>query len=241
MAGCDTDFQYVHKEFEKLIDETNRDTEDLKEILDQTIQVADFLAVQGQLNNQVTETLHSNGSGLKTLSVQIDDAVNLIGSIKDISDQVNLLSLNAAIEASRAGEAGRGFAVVADEIKKLSEETADATKNIEIIINTLTASISSIGASMNSLETKTMLSIEKGLELTKAFNDSKESINGLVVSFDGNTKQIHHLSERVNVLNLHLKSTRKLSVEIRDRLSDSQIALKKNNHELSNLNEIVHS
>ena len=241
MAGCDMDFQYVHKEFNKLIDETNGDKEDLKKILEQILQVADFLEVQGKLNDQVADTLQTNGSGLKTLNVQIEDAINLIASIKDISDQVNLLSLNAAIEASRAGEAGRGFAVVADEIKKLSEETAEATKNIEVIIMTLTDSIRSIDTSMKSLETRTMLSIEKGVELTRAFNDSKESIGGLVVSFDGNSNQIHELSSRVNDLNLHLKSTRKLSLEIRDRLGDSQTALNKNNEELSNLNKIVNS
>lgn len=88
------------------------------------------------------EHLRTMEEGIRKVNASSNEMSGIIGIINDISDKINLLSLNAAIEAARAGDAGRGFAVVADEISKLADRTASSIKSIEGLIRNNEAEIS---------------------------------------------------------------------------------------------------
>jgi twitching motility protein PilJ len=102
--------------------------------------------IQGM--NTIRETIQETSKRIKRLGESSQEIGNIVELINDIADQTNILALNASIQASMAGEAGRGFAVVADEVQRLAERSANATKQIEVLVRTIQADTNEAVVSM---------------------------------------------------------------------------------------------
>lgn len=147
------------------------------QVVDETIKVM----------KNITDKVTQSAKAVESLGERSDQIGAIVGTIEDIADQTNLLALNAAIEAARAGEQGRGFAVVADEVRALAERTTKATKEISDMIKAIQKETKSTVTAMEEGVAEVKTGGEKAAESGKALESIQDQVNAV-------TAQIHQVA-----------------------------------------------
>ncbi|MEA1982112.1 MAG: methyl-accepting chemotaxis protein, partial [Campylobacterota bacterium] len=178
----------------------------------------DIISLTSKVQN-TAQTEAELSQNMETLSKDASEVKNVLVIISDIADQTNLLALNAAIEAARAGEHGRGFAVVADEVRKLAERTQKTLAEINATINVVVQSIGDASTQMsaNSDEIQELASIAQGVEdrinsTVEIVNEAVDASESTVKDFENTGKNVEVIVSKVEEIN-ELSSTNARSVE----------------------------
>ena len=183
----------------------------------------------------IREQIQETSKRIKRLGESSQEIGNIVALINDIADQTNILALNAAIQASMAGEAGRGFAVVADEVQRLAERSASATKQIETLVKTIQTDTNEAVISME----LTTSEVVRGANLSKDAGVALDEIQNV----SGNlAKLIANISDAAKLQSAsagHIATTMNVVQEITSQTTTATFDTARSVSELANMAEAL--
>jgi len=215
---------------EELANKTAQDVDESYEVL---TKLEDISRTVTDMVHQDSEKEHELADRISSLAVQTNEIKNILNIIKDIADQTNLLALNAAIEAARAGEHGRGFAVVADEVRKLAEKTQHSIGEIDATVMVVVQNVQEISGEMNqNSENITNLS-DKTTDMLNILDTSKQAASQTMeASKESSAKtvligfKIKSLFDSMQETLQSTQNTKEISVELDNLGKDLEVSSK---------------
>ena len=185
--------------------EVTKEADNSADVAQKSLEIAQNGAqvVRGTIGSmeKIRETIQDTSKRIKRLGESSQEIGDIVGLITEIADQTNILALNAAIQASTAGDAGRGFAVVADEVQRLAERAGNATKQIEGLVNTIQADTNE---AVKSMEVSTAGVVEGASmaedagEALKEIEDVSTNLSQLIKGISDSTKEQSEIAVSVS-------------------------------------------
>ncbi|WP_227679801.1 methyl-accepting chemotaxis protein [Psychrobacter frigidicola] len=181
--------------------------------------------------NVIRDQIQDTSKRIKRLGESSQEIGDIVSLINDIADQTNVLALNAAIQASMAGEAGRGFAVVADEVQRLAERSANATKQIETLVKAIQADTNEAVMSMES----TTSEVVRGARLAKDAGEALEEVQSVSNTLADLIQNISNAAQQQADSAGHISNTMNVIQDITSQTSSGTMATARSVGELSEM------
>ncbi|MFH7764795.1 methyl-accepting chemotaxis protein [Acinetobacter sp. BSP-28] len=219
------------------IDQVSSNAEESAVVAERSVQIAENgadvvnRAIEGM--DTIREQIQETSKRIKRLGESSQEIGNIVALINDIADQTNILALNAAIQASMAGEAGRGFAVVADEVQRLAERSASATKQIEGLVKTIQTDTNEAVISME----QTTSEVVRGANLSKDAGVALDEIQSVSSNL---AKLIASISDAAKLQSAsagHIATTMNVVQEITSQTTTATFDTARSVSELANMAE----